>query len=76
MSKKQTYIQFGNLFQLWQFAQTLNVRSIEIRTSDKLLICECSQADLQFLHHYHGKIIEQESSQFSESTVNGMGYVK
>lgn len=68
MSKKQTYIQFENLFQLWQFAQTLNVRSIEIRTGDKLLICECSQKDLQFLHRYRGKITEQELSHLSESS--------
>lgn len=62
MSKTKTCIVFKNIHQLWKFAQTLNASSIEIITSEKILICECSEADLALLAQHGGEIKESEFS--------------
>jgi hypothetical protein len=59
MSKEKITIQFNNLRQLWQFAQTIKANNIEIKTKDCLLICDCSEEDLRLLGKYNGRRIEQ-----------------
>ena len=55
MSKEKIAIQFSNLHQLWQFAQKIKASNIEIRTRDRLVICDCSEEDLQLVKKYEGK---------------------
>lgn len=57
MSKEKIRIQFNNLRQLWEFAQKIKANNIEIRTKDCLLICDCSEEELQLLEKYNGRRI-------------------
>jgi hypothetical protein len=59
MSKEKITIQFSSLHQLWQFAQKIKANNIEIKTKDCLLICDCSEEDLQLLEIYNGRRIGQ-----------------
>ena len=59
MSKEKIMIQFESLHQLWQFAQKIGSNNIEIKTRDCLLICDCSDEELQWLGKFNGKKIEQ-----------------
>lgn len=68
MSKKKTCIVFSNIHQLWKFAQTINASSIEIITSENILICDCTDADLAIVHQYGGQIKE---TQFNRTSTAG-----
>lgn len=59
MSKEKFTIQFSSLHLLWQFAQKIKANNLEIRTRDCLLICDCSEEDLQLLEAYNGRRLEQ-----------------
>jgi len=59
MSKQKFTIQFSSLHQLWQFAQKIKANNIEIKTKDCLLICDCSEEDLQLLEIYNGRRVGQ-----------------
>lgn len=58
MSKKKLAIRFPNLYMLWQFAQAIQAKSIEIRTADLLLFCDCSEEDLKLVEKYKGAVME------------------
>lgn len=58
MSKQNVTIQFKNIVQLWQYAQLIKCYSMEIITSQMILICECVEADLTMLPQYGGLVIE------------------
>lgn len=61
MSKKKIVIKFKNIYQLWAFAQHIQAYSIEIIASEMILICDCSEHDLNLLSHYAGEIIEKQT---------------
>lgn len=58
MSKDKIAIRFDNLYHLWQFAQAIRARSMEIRTKELLLICDCHEEDLQLVTKFRGTIME------------------
>lgn len=51
---QQTYLVFPTLYNLWQFAQAINVRSMEINTARRLLICPCKEADVTLAKEAYG----------------------
>ena len=59
MSKYKVVVQFKNLYSLWQFAQRVRATDIRIDTSDKTLICQCTQEDLELLQQYQGIILKK-----------------
>jgi hypothetical protein len=58
MSKQTITIQFQNIVQLWQYAQTINCHSMEIIVADRILICECPESDIAILSKYGGLVVE------------------
>jgi len=61
MSKKQNSIslQFPDMRLLWQFAQTLTSKSIEINTHTNMLICDCSTEEITLATtQYRARILE------------------
>lgn len=62
MSKDKFGIRFHNLYELWQFAQAINVRSIEIRAKELLLLCDCSEEDLQLAAKFGGTVMKPEAA--------------
>ena len=65
MSKIKVVIHFNNLRQLWQYAQAIEARSIEIRTKELLLICDCTEDDLKLIEKYGGTVVRQHSNEIS-----------
>ena len=59
MSKNKIVIRFKSLYELWQFLQTIKTPSVEIRIKERLLICECSNEEIQSAVKYGGEIIRQ-----------------
>jgi hypothetical protein len=59
MSKKKNVIKFKNIYQLWAFAQHIQAYSIEIIASEMVLICDCSDHDLEKLSRHGGEVIEK-----------------
>lgn len=58
MSKKKIAIRFKNIHQLWAYAQQIRATSIEIITSDMILICNCTEKDIEVASQYNGEIIQ------------------
>lgn len=58
MSKQEVTIQFRNITQLWQFAQSIRCHSMEIIAAERILICPCSESDIAMLEEYEGHIID------------------
>lgn len=69
MSKKIT-IAFKNIRQLWNYAQKINARNIEIISADITLICDCSETDLSLLPDYDGELIEESKPVKHQKTHN------
>ena len=69
MSKKIT-IAFKNIRQLWNYAQKINARNIEIISADITLICDCSETDLFLLPDYDGEVIEESKPVKHQKTHN------
>jgi hypothetical protein len=61
MSKNRNCIVFKNIHQLWSFAQKVRSNSIEIITSEKILVCDCSEDDLAIVAQYGGEIKEMKA---------------
>ncbi|HEY6955150.1 MAG TPA: hypothetical protein VI385_07890 [Flavisolibacter sp.] len=61
MSEDKTTIRFRDLYQLWQFAQAIKSTSMEIRTNELLLICDCSREDLRLVAKFGGTVIHTEA---------------
>lgn len=59
MSKKKITIAFKNIYQLWNFAQKIRASNIQIITGDMILICDCSDSDLELLTQYNGHVISE-----------------
>jgi len=59
MSKIKIAIAFKNIHLLWSFAQRIHALNIEINTTDKILICDCSEEDLNLLPEFEGMVIEK-----------------
>jgi hypothetical protein len=57
MSKSKVAIAFKDIHKLWSFAQKMSAKSLEIITTDMILICHCSESELQLLPEYGGKVI-------------------
>lgn len=58
MSENKIEIKFKTLYQLWQFAQAIKSNSIEIKTQDCLLICNCSKEDMSLIEKHNGSIVD------------------
>lgn len=69
MSKKIT-IAFKSIRQLWNYAQKINARNIEIISADITLICDCSETDLSLLPEYDGVVIEESKRVKHQKTHN------
>ena len=70
MSKSKIKIKFHNIYQLWAYAQIIHANNIEIKASEMVLICDCSDEDLQLLSKYHGEIIERINPVYNHTTNN------
>lgn len=57
MPAKQTLIQFSSLHLLWQFAQRIHCVTMEINTTQKTLICDCTEKDMDLLLLYDGRVV-------------------
>ena len=56
--KSKTILIFTSLSQLWSFAQAIKVNSLEIITSTKTLICDCSGVDVEIAQEKYGAKIQ------------------
>lgn len=70
MAKSKHIIRFQNLYQLWAYAQVIHALSIEISSSEMLLICDCSEEDLQMLSEFHGEVIDKINTVFNHTSIN------
>lgn len=70
MPTKRTLIQFYSIKQLWQFAQILYTASVEINARQKTLLCECSDAELDLLVGYGGRVIDSTVSPITADMEN------
>lgn len=62
MSKREVKLRFPDLYTLWNFAQSIQVGTMEIRAGEKLLICPCSDADISIaLKKYRAEILMDET---------------
>lgn len=61
MSKDRIVIRFHNLYELWQFAQAIHATSIEVRTSELLLVCNCSDEEAQLAAQFGGTVMTKET---------------
>ena len=73
MSNKKVVIRFKNIHKLWDFAQKLEAKNIQIVTTSMILICHCTDADLALIPQYHGEIVEEyipeDDSHFTEQSL-------
>lgn len=60
MSSKETRIRFGNLYALWNFAQSIRVTKMEINTRDRILICHCTEVEISLAIDKYGAEVLQE----------------
>lgn len=52
-------LQFHDMHMLWQFAQVLSCKNLEINTQDKILTCNCSEAEIALAtSRYSAKILK------------------
>jgi len=65
--QKQVRLQFFDMRSLWQFAQQLTSKSIEINTTTKTLLCDCSEAEIQLAKTNHGAEISNTFFSISAS---------
>lgn len=57
--QKGIVLQFPDMQLLWQFAQTLACKSIEINTRAYIVICDCTELEINLaLTNYRAKILE------------------
>lgn len=59
MSNKKVVIRFKNIHKLWDFAQKLEAKNIQIITSSMILICRCVDADLSLILQFQGEVVEE-----------------
>lgn len=58
--QKQVYLQFSDMRLLWQFAQQLKGKTIEIHTGTQTLLCDCSAEEIRLaLTKYGAKCFEE-----------------
>jgi hypothetical protein len=62
MSKSKIAIAFKTVDELWSYARKIKAIDIEINTTDKILICDCSKEDLLLLAEYNGIVLEEYKS--------------
>jgi hypothetical protein len=56
---KRVTLKFPTLFLLWSFAQTLTSHSVEINTRERILICDCTEENIEeALKNFKARIIE------------------
>ena len=58
MSISKTAIRFKTNFQLWAYAHQIRSANIEIITADQILICDCSDWELEMVSDHCDEIIE------------------
>jgi hypothetical protein len=44
---KRVTLKFPTLFLLWSFTQTLQSHSVEINTRERILICDCTEENIE-----------------------------
>lgn len=59
-AQKVTLI-FPSLRHLWEFAQAIQVNSIEIIAKTSTLICDCKDADVQLAKEKYGAVVRENS---------------
>jgi hypothetical protein len=60
MSKKKIVLRFPTLYVLWTFAKTLSGESMEVNTTNKTLICDCSEPEIATaIEKYRATILEE-----------------
>ena len=70
MSKKKFVIGFKKIYQLWEYAKLIKANNIEIITTSMVLICDCSDADIELLSEYGGEVIEEFTPEHYPYTIN------
>jgi hypothetical protein len=57
--KNRISLQFNDVQMLWAFAQQLTSKSLEIMPINKVLVCECSESEINLaLSKYGARILE------------------
>jgi hypothetical protein len=54
MQQSTTKLVFPTLHLLWEFAKEINVHSVEIIVSKKMLVCECKDEDVRLAETKYG----------------------
>jgi hypothetical protein len=54
MQQSTTKLVFPTLHLLWEFAKEINVHSVEIIVSKKMLLCECKEDDISLATSKYG----------------------
>ena len=58
-------LQFPDMSALWKFAQKISSKSIEINTSNKKLICNCTDAEVtDAINNYGAQLLHVKHIQF------------
>jgi hypothetical protein len=56
---KRVVLQFPTLHLLWTFVQTLTSHSAEINTSDRILICDCTEENIaDAVAYFQARVVE------------------
>lgn len=59
---KQTKLKFHSLMELWAFKMLINLSNVEINVADCILICACSDEQIQIaIESFRAEIVEQMS---------------
>jgi hypothetical protein len=59
MSNKTITIAFKNIHQLWKFAKKIDAKFLQIIAKDMILICDCSEGDIELLVEYGGEVVQE-----------------
>lgn len=68
MSRQKIAIAFKSVEQLWSYARKIKAVDIEINTSDKILVCDCSKEDLSLLAEYNGMVLKEYKSKLIQNS--------
>ena len=60
MPTKQTTLIFPSLKQLWDFAQEIEVKSMEIKTASRELICDCNEVSVKLASEKFGAKLKMD----------------
>ncbi len=61
--KEKVSLLFPTLHHLWSFTQSAKINSVEIITSECMLICDCKGADIELAQEQYGATLSMGQPQ-------------